>query len=332
MDIVAKQKPLSRCVSLLQTNKLLSTIDAGRTIARRNARVSLRLQMLQVARLSRNTLGNSLELVSKFLKSTACAGGGFSNRQGQVDLYYSAFAADAILAVDESWDSTELEPWLMQYGSGSSLDFVHLCCLVRLWAACGKRRCPSSMSDSFVERLETFRSSDGGFSSRLGATSGTAYGSFLALGAYGDLGRELSNPAGIEHSLASLKTADGGWSNEPRRLVGSTAATAAAVVVMHSLGQSIDPDAIRWLLEQRHATGGFVAAPGVPLPDLLSTAVALHALDATQAPWRQWREGVLDFIDSLWTAEGAFHGSWADDIPDAEYTYYGLVALGHASV
>ena len=217
--------------------------------------------MLQVARLSRNTLGNSLELVSKFLKSTACAGGGFSNRQGQVDLYYSAFAADAILAVDESWDSTELEPWLMQYGSGSSLDFVHLCCLVRLWAACGKRRCPSSMSDSFVERLETFRSSDGGFSSRLGATSGTAYGSFLALGAYGDLGRELSNPAGIEHSLASLKTADGGWSNEPRRLVGSTAATAAAVVVMHSLGQSIDPDPIRWLLEQRHATGGFVAAP-----------------------------------------------------------------------
>jgi hypothetical protein len=101
---------------------------------------------------------------------------------------------------------------------------------------------------------------------------------------------------------------------------------------MHSLGQSIDPDPIRWLLEQRHATGGFVAAPGVPLPDLLSTAVALHALDATQAPWRQWREGVLDFIDSLWTAEGAFHGSWADDIPDAEYTYYGLVALGHASV
>lgn len=188
------------------------------------------------------------------------------------------------------------------------------------------------MSDSFVERLETFRSSDGGFSSRLGATSGTAYGSFLALGAYGDLGRELSNPAGIEHSLASLKTADGGWSNEPRRSVGSTAATAAAVVVMHSLGQSIDPDPIRWLLEQRHATGGFVAAPGVPLPDLLSTAVALHALDATQAPWRQWREGVLDFIDSLWTAEGAFHGSWADDIPDAEYTYYGLVALGHASV
>jgi hypothetical protein len=60
--------------------------------------------------------------------------------------------------------------------------------------------------------------------------------------------------------------------------------------------------------------------------------VALHALDAVEAPWREHRDGVLDFLDSLWTAEGAFHGSWADDQPDAEYTFYGLVALGHASV
>jgi hypothetical protein len=37
-------------------------------------------------------------------------------------------------------------------------------------------------------------------------------------------------------------------------------------------------------------------------------------------------------LDSLWTNVGAFHGSWADDEPDAEYTFYGLVALGHASV
>ena len=44
------------------------------------------------------------------------------------------------------------------------------------------------------------------------------------------------------------------------------------------------------------------------------------------------REQVLDFLDSLWSAEGAFHGSWADDQADAEYTFYGLVALGHASV
>jgi hypothetical protein len=87
-----------------------------------------------------------------------------------------------------------------------------------------------------------------------------------------------------------------------------------------------------WFLERWHPAGGFCAAPDAPLPDLLSTAVTLHALDAHTAPWRDRRETVLDFLDSLWTNVGAFHGSWADDEPDAEYTFYGLVALGHASV
>jgi hypothetical protein len=68
------------------------------------------------------------------------------------------------------------------------------------------------------------------------------------------------------------------------------------------------------------------------MPDLLSTAVALHALDATQSDWRADREVLLDFVDSLWSAEGGFHGHWADDTLDVEYTYYGLLALGHLAV
>jgi hypothetical protein len=44
------------------------------------------------------------------------------------------------------------------------------------------------------------------------------------------------------------------------------------------------------------------------------------------------KERCLDFVDSLWSAEGGFHGHWADDHLDAEYTYYGLLALGHLSL
>ncbi|NBP88813.1 MAG: hypothetical protein EBU59_09985, partial [Planctomycetia bacterium] len=58
---------------------------------------------------------------------------------------------------------------------------------------------------------------------------------------------------------------------------------------------------------------------------------ALHALDAAAVEWRGHRDLILDFIDSLWSAEGGFHGSWADDDLDSEYTFYGLLALGHAS-
>jgi hypothetical protein len=44
------------------------------------------------------------------------------------------------------------------------------------------------------------------------------------------------------------------------------------------------------------------------------------------------RERCLDFVDSVWNAEGGFHGHWADDHLDAEYTFYGLLALGHLSL
>jgi hypothetical protein len=41
----------------------------------------------------------------------------------------------------------------------------------------------------------------------------------------------------------------------------------------------------------------------------------------------------MDFMDSLWNASaGGFHGHWADEFVDAEYTYYGLLALGHLSL
>ena len=67
------------------------------------------------------------------------------------------------------------------------------------------------------------------------------------------------------------------------------------------------------------------------MPDLLSTATALHALAAVGAPLDDLREPCLDFLDSLWDHRGGFHGSWADDALDCEYVFYGLLALGHLS-
>jgi hypothetical protein len=88
----------------------------------------------------------------------------------------------------------------------------------------------------------------------------------------------------------------------------------------------------RWLLEQAHPGGGFKAFPRAPIPDLLSTAVALHALDGLETDFSHLKESLIDYIDSLWNAEGGFHAHWADDMLDVEYTYYGLLALGHLSL
>ena len=68
------------------------------------------------------------------------------------------------------------------------------------------------------------------------------------------------------------------------------------------------------------------------MPDLLSTAVALHALSSLERPPADHADITLDFVDTLWTNRGGFHGHWADDDLDCEYTFYGLLALGHLSI
>ena len=54
-------------------------------------------------------------------------------------------------------------------------------------------------------------------------------------------------------------------------------------------------------------------------------------MDLMRAICEQMKEKCLDFIDTLWTNEGAFHGHWGDEHLDCEYTFYGLLALGHLS-
>jgi len=298
--------------------------------------MSQRLHMLQVARLARRTLGDAAHLIVAFLESTAAPGGGYTNRSGQRDLYYTSFALDALLALDALKSTGQhailTRQWLLSLGSGEQLDFVHRCCLVRAWAAQPPGSLPEETRATLAASLISHRSADGGYCARRNAAVGTAYGCFLAVNAHADLKLKLPDPEGIVRCLATLQAADGGWSNERKQPLGSTTATAAAVATLRSLDQPLPAGIAAWFLARRHPAGGFVAAPDAPIPDLLSTAVALHALDALDAPWRENRESVLDFIDTLWTNAGAFHGSWADDEPDAEYTFYGLVALGHASV
>ncbi len=184
---------------------------------------------------------------------------------------------------------------------------------------------------ALLDRIGQFRSADGGYRASPGAAQSTAYDSFLAIGAYQDLQAELPEPERILDCLRSLRTADGGYTNQADLPVGLTPPTAAAATLLRHFGQPADDALGDWLLERCHATGGFLAGPGVPLPDLLSTATALHALAGLHVDFGHVQEACLDFVDSLWTSRGGFYGHWADDVLDCEYTYYGLLSLGHLS-
>ena len=295
--------------------------------------MSLRLEMLQVARLAPRLLGDSAPLVRAFLERQWGPRGGGLDRAGHEDLYYTIFVLSGLQALQAELPAERAAEYLRGFGTGESLDFVHLGALSRCWAAVGLERIPPGSAEQILARLESFRSADGGYDDEPGQPHGTPYGCFVAFGAYQDLHRALPEPLRMVQCLKFLETPDGAWGNLRGLPRGNTPATAAAITLLRQLELPVNRSAADWLLARQHAAGGFQALAAETLPDLLSTATALHALSTMEVSLpKAATERCLDFIDTLWSAEGGFHGHWADDELDAEYTLYGLLALGHLSL
>ena len=269
--------------------------------------MSLRLEMLQALRLSLSQLGDSSSLIGAYFRSQLSPEGGFRDRSGRGDLYYTVFGLESLIALGAPVPP-DLIPYLAGFGPGEKLDLVHLCCLIRCRASAGV---PWSSADleALLLRLESYRTADGGFNPEPGAATGSAYGCFLVAMAYEDLGKKLPSKARAVQCLAQLRAADGGFANQPNQAFGLTPSTAAAATLLQALGEELPPGLDSSLLSRLHPEGGFYAIPAAPIPDLLSTATALHALARMGVPLDALREPCLDFIHSLWTGS-AFAGSW----------------------
>jgi hypothetical protein len=81
------------------------------------------------------------------------------------------------------------------------------------------------------------------------------------------------------------------------------------------------------LMEFYRGNGSFSALKNSPVGDLLSTAVALFALYFINADIRTIKPDCLEYIDSLYN-NGSFRATNLDFETDIEYTFYGLLALG----
>lgn len=291
--------------------------------------MSLRLEMLQVARLAPAVLGEGADLIEAFVRARQHPDGGFRDRDGGSDIYYSVFAVDALTALQV--EPPNLTDYL-KHSLAEDLDFIHRCSLLRLHSIIAAG---SSPPEEALAAVEAQRTPDGGYNETPGAETASAYGTLLGYAAYADHGMRPADEERLLDAIAPLAKPDGGFANDQILPISAAPSTAAAITLHRQLGVKAPDGAGDFLLSCYHPQGGFRPFPSAPMPDLLSTAVTLHALDGLEIDFSKLKDPLLDFVDSLWVAEdgeGGFFGTWDDELADLEYTYYGLLALGHLAL
>ena len=115
----------------------------------------------------------------------------------------------------------------------------------------------------------------------------------------------------------------------------TSTATCCLLAMQHQTGRTSDTSLISWLKQRQDETGGFRASEVAPVPDLLSTAVALFTLRLIGERLRvgDRRSGMhpqsaQSFIEAHWLDIGSFAPTIYDEYSDVEYLFYGLLALG----
>jgi hypothetical protein len=289
--------------------------------------------------------------IISFLRSQKCESGGFIDKAGKSDLYYSVFGYTLALVLDLKLNIADEKKYLKQFEQ-QNLDFVHSVCLVRAFYLIHlielKQRTGFNASKylrfSFAKdlilakltkktmndcskvlwELENYIAKDEGYNhNRKDAEHSTVYANYLMWTLYQDLQLEEDTIEEIQNANRSLILDNGSYANESNSLDGVTSATAAGMIMNLDRGKSKD-----WLFQMRSKRGGFMAAKDVPVSDLLSTATALLALKLSGENMDSFAENSLNFINLHWDESGGFFGSIADMSCDVEYTYYALLALG----
>ncbi|RPH28789.1 MAG: hypothetical protein EHM93_18240 [Bacteroidales bacterium] len=230
--------------------------------------------------------------------------GGFADRGGKSDLYYSLFGC----FVAEALSINEVKPHLKEFTKNKvkdpSLSGINLYCGAILYSKL-------IGNDEHAERLKDkvrvdFQNNSSGKSD---------YSIFLStlalfyLQDYQFLRKLLSQNSKFEFK-----------GETPSTLVGAEA-------VLHKISLKSTKGFEDKLMTYYRGKGGFVALKKSPIEDLLSTSVALYALHFIEADIKQMKPDCLSFIDGLYL-NGGFRATEMDFDIDIEYTFYGLLALG----
>jgi hypothetical protein len=266
------------------------------------------------------------EEVLQFLISQQNPDGGFKDRGGKSDLYYSLFGGLMLRAVEkETGDRRpetgeplpeseavegailKLKQFIAQQSSSEVPGFIEKCCLVLLQKELkagrnSKLKALISLGKSFWKERHSINLSYRSFVMFLTLDAVLPFRRILKTGAK----RMLARTTIDQHSPCSE--------------------VAAKVFLQKMMSQDGSEDQ-ELLKSFACESGGFKAFAHLENADMLSTAVALFALNYAGCDLRLLKPICLDFIEQNFSY-GAFLSGDGDPTADVEYTFYGLLALG----
>lgn len=266
--------------------------------------------------------------------------GGFSGREGDSDLYYTAFGLRGLAVLGEL--SPEAGQRAAAYlraclsGHANVVDFFSLLfARMILHVEAGIDVLDQSAADwqaRVAATLESFRTPDGGYGKSAGAKSGSTYHTFLVGLCYQLLDLPWPGTDSLEQFLLGRQRDDGGFVEVPAMRRSGTNPTAAGVGIWHLLhGPEVavprQDDVIDFLAELPSDEGGFRANDRIPLADLLSTFTAAWTLEQLGGLERISVAKLRDYVYSLEQLSGGFRAGIWDEQADVEYTFYGLGTL-----
>jgi hypothetical protein len=292
--------------------------------------------MIILLRNALNTLDvQGREEVLQFLISQQNPDGGFQDRGGRSDLYYSMFGGLMLRAWGMGQRAEGIEPedprleivdratlpereavegailklnqFIARQSNAEVPGFIEKCCLVLLQKELktgrnSQIRALISLGKSFWKERRSINISYRSFVLFLTLDAVLPFREILKLGAK----RILTRTTIDQHSPCSE--------------------VAAKVFLQKMMNQNGSED--QQLLESFACeAGGFRAFAHLDNADMLSTAVALFALNYSGSDLRLLKPVCLDFIGQNFS-EGALLSGDGDPTADVEYTFYGLLALG----
>ena len=274
----------------------------------------------------------AMDAIGGYIRGQQRADGGFSDRNGDSDLYYTMFGLSCAAALNLKIPCEQTAKFLDRF-QPETLDLIHLNCLIKCRDAINLLRNPALASIAVrfaaLRNLSVDSAAKTAVKRLLNADdSSNAYDCFLRLNAAQDCCLKPPWNSKTMESLEACRKPGGGFSNHAEIATPALNATVAAILFKRQVTGENDVPALNWLAGQITASGGFKAAPETPLPDLMSTATALFTLKICGRLTDANRQLSRSFIFDHWQESGGFSGNIIDNHCDCEYTFYGLLAAG----